>query len=79
MPGDILLLTLPTLFLVDQLRASFASRTWPRLHAFAVAFVGVVVAACLFAMYTTSVYFHTPFEKFTGYGACRHMPRIDFI
>ena len=28
----------------------------------------VLTHIILFALYTTSVYFHTPFEKFTGYG-----------
>ncbi|KAI0743738.1 inositol phospholipid synthesis and fat-storage-inducing TM-domain-containing protein [Daedaleopsis nitida] len=69
--GHIFLLTLSTLFLADQLRWSFAtmpgSRAWSRAHQFAVAFTGVVCIVSLFAIYTTSVYFHTPFEKFTGY------------
>ncbi|RDX44883.1 hypothetical protein OH76DRAFT_1358904 [Lentinus brumalis] len=69
--GHMFLLTLSTLFLVDQLRWSFAklpgSRTWTAGHRYAVAFAGVVTCVSLFALYTTSVYFHTPFEKFTGY------------
>ncbi|TBU42848.1 Fat storage-inducing transmembrane protein [Dichomitus squalens] len=69
--GHIFLLTLAVLFLVDQLRWSFASlpgaRAWPSSHSAAVAYTSVVVAASLFSIYTTSVYFHTPLEKFTGY------------
>lgn len=73
--GHIFLLTMATLFLVDQLRASFAQggrrgdRRWPPYHKYAVAFTGLVVILSLFASYTTSVYFHTPFEKITGYRA----------
>ena len=70
--GHIFLLTLSTLFLVEQLRWSFTkvagSRSWTLVHRCAVAFAGAVTCVSLFALYTTSVYFHTPFEKFTGYG-----------
>ncbi len=70
--GHIFLLTLSTLFLVDQLRWSFTKlpgfRPWPLAHNFAVAFASVVTCVSLFAIYTTSVYFHTPFEKLTGLG-----------
>ncbi|CDO76027.1 hypothetical protein BN946_scf184665.g19 [Trametes cinnabarina] len=73
--GHIFLLTMSTLFLVDQLRLSFSpprgarpSETqWPPMHKWAVALGTVVVSASIFATYTTSVYFHTPLEKFTGY------------
>lgn len=67
--GHIFLLTLSTLFLVDQLRWSIArGRTWSSPHMAGVAFASVVLAASLLALCTTSLYFHTPFEKFTGYG-----------
>ncbi|EPS94403.1 hypothetical protein FOMPIDRAFT_1134408 [Fomitopsis schrenkii] len=74
--GHIFLLTMSTLFLVDQLRASFVSSApgvrrvdlkWPPHHKYAVAFTGLMISLALFASYTTSVYFHTPFEKITGY------------
>ncbi|KAH8108060.1 inositol phospholipid synthesis and fat-storage-inducing TM-domain-containing protein [Cristinia sonorae] len=77
--GHIFLLTMSTLFLVDQLKYSFrrvshstaGGRTsqvlWPQFHGWTVLLNALVIAASLFAMYTTSVYFHTPFEKFTGY------------
>ena len=69
--GHIFLLTLSTLFLVDQLRWSFArlpgARAWQSSHTAAVLYTSAVIAASLLSIYTTSVYFHTPFEKFTGY------------
>ncbi|KAF9820340.1 hypothetical protein IEO21_01349 [Rhodonia placenta] len=67
--GHVFLLTMSTLLLADQLRASFgrAVGRWSAPHWWAMAFgVGVVVLELL-AVYTTSVYFHTPFEKLTGY------------
>ncbi|KAJ8488608.1 hypothetical protein ONZ51_g3432 [Trametes cubensis] len=64
--GHIFLLILSTLFLVNQLRLSF-NVAWPRSHRWAVVLGGAVTCAALLATYTTSVYFHTPFEKFTGY------------
>ncbi|KAM5530385.1 hypothetical protein V8D89_015946 [Ganoderma adspersum] len=69
--GHIFLLTLSIIFLVDQLRWSFArqfsNRSWPSSHKGGVAFTSVVILASLVALCTTSLYFHTPFEKFTGY------------
>ncbi|KAI0633473.1 inositol phospholipid synthesis and fat-storage-inducing TM-domain-containing protein [Trametes polyzona] len=73
--GHIFLLTLSTLFLVDQLRLSFtpprgaraSSTQWSPAHRWAVIFAGIVTLTSVFAIYTTSVYFHTPSEKFTGY------------
>ncbi|KAH9859023.1 inositol phospholipid synthesis and fat-storage-inducing TM-domain-containing protein [Lenzites betulinus] len=73
--GHIFLLTLSTLFLVDQLRRSFAPPPnarpsdvrWSSLHRWSVVFGGVVTLVSVFAIYTTSIYFHTPMEKFTGY------------
>ncbi|KAG1809422.1 uncharacterized protein BJ212DRAFT_1484540 [Suillus subaureus] len=65
--GHVFLLTMSVLFLVDQIRVSLRARTWSLAHACAVAFNIVLVAIWLFAISTTSVYFHSPFEKFTGY------------
>ncbi|KAH9831262.1 inositol phospholipid synthesis and fat-storage-inducing TM-domain-containing protein [Rhodofomes roseus] len=74
--GHIFLLTMSILFLVDQLRTSLASssqdrqrvgKRWPPYHKYAVTFNAFVVLLSLFATYTTSVYFHTPIEKLTGY------------
>lgn len=76
--GHVFLLTMSTLFLVDQLRLSFASSPagrpsdaqWSPSHRWSVVFGGVVTLLSVFALYTTSVYFHTPSEKFTGYSEC---------
>ncbi|KAH9941006.1 inositol phospholipid synthesis and fat-storage-inducing TM-domain-containing protein [Amylocystis lapponica] len=68
--GHIFLLTLSALFLVDQLRPSFSPHAHPRwspLHRRAVLATAAVLALLLFATYTTSVYFHTPVEKLSGY------------
>lgn len=70
--GHIFLLTMSTLFLVDQLRTSFVSsaradRRWPPMHKWAVLVNALFIAVAMFASYTTSVYFHTPIEKLTGY------------
>jgi len=77
--GHIFLLTMSVLFLVDQLRHSFKSvpsssnngrntqMSWPPLHVWAVLGNLMIIAVSMFSLYTTSVYFHTPFEKFTGF------------
>jgi hypothetical protein len=65
--GHVFLLTMSVLFLVDQIRVSLRAKTWSRAHAVAVTFNVALVATWLLAIYTTSVYFHSPFEKFTGY------------
>jgi hypothetical protein len=66
--GHIFLLTMSTLFLADQLRASLRVRSWSQAHTLAVAANVALIAIWLFATYTTSVYFHSPLEKATGYG-----------
>ncbi|CAL1707717.1 unnamed protein product [Somion occarium] len=81
--GHMFLLTMSLLFLADQLRYSFArirspsgkeeSVQWSRLHRYAVFTNIVVLSVLLFSVYTTSVYFHTPFEKMTGF--CEY-PRL---
>ncbi|OJA09192.1 hypothetical protein AZE42_00700 [Rhizopogon vesiculosus] len=65
--GHVFLLTMSVLFLVDQLRVSLRARALSPAQACAIVFNVVLVAIWLFAIYTTSVYFHSPFEKFTGY------------
>ncbi|KAF7790402.1 hypothetical protein EIP86_001357 [Pleurotus ostreatoroseus] len=67
--GHLFLLTMSILFLSEQLQYSFTREvaTWPQYHKWAVVANFVVLAAALFATYTTSIYFHTPFEKFTGF------------
>ncbi|THH29936.1 hypothetical protein EUX98_g4244 [Antrodiella citrinella] len=67
------------LFLADQLRHSFKRMpssssggrddqvSWPPLHIWAVLWNIALVVVSVFCLYTTSVYFHTPFEKLTGF------------
>ncbi|ESK96691.1 inositol phospholipid biosynthesis protein scs3 [Moniliophthora roreri MCA 2997] len=65
--GHIFLLTMSILFLADQLRASLRCGRWSLAHKITVAVNLTLIGLWLFASYTTSVYFHSPFEKFTGY------------
>ncbi|KAF8549989.1 hypothetical protein OG21DRAFT_520320 [Imleria badia] len=65
--GHVFLLTMSILFLADQLTPSLRAVSWPRMHMWAVMATVGLVAIWLFALGTTSVYFHTPFEKLTGY------------
>lgn len=67
--GHVFLLTMSILFLADQLRSSFkrSSPPWSGVHKIAVGANIALISIWLFSMYTTSVYFHTVFEKFTGY------------
>ena len=67
--GHVFLLTLSALFLFDQLRPSFRVAQWSTLHRWAVIANIVTIAICLFATGTTAVYFHSPFEKLTGFRA----------
>ncbi|KAF9469958.1 Fat storage-inducing transmembrane protein [Collybia nuda] len=65
--GHIFLLTMSVLFLADQLRYSAHSKkrsTWNNAAICANVFLIVV---WLFATWTTSLYFHSPSEKVTGY------------
>lgn len=66
--GHIFLLTMSTLFLVDQLRPSLRERQWTVLHTLAITAKLLLIATWLFSMFTTSLYFHTPREKITGLG-----------
>ena len=74
--GHVYLLTQAALFLADQLRPAFRAghRRWGTMHGWALAAHVVLLAVWLFALGTTGVYFHTPFEKVTGYGACCSVP-----
>jgi Inositol phospholipid synthesis and fat-storage-inducing TM len=69
--GHVFLLTMSIMFLADQLHSSIrrgsAWATWPYMHKWAAAANVTLIAIWLFASYTTSVYFHTAYEKLTGY------------
>jgi len=65
--GHVFLLTLSALFLFDQLRPSFRAAQWPPLHRLAIIANIVTIGTCLFAIGTTAVYLHSPFEKLTGF------------
>jgi len=72
--GHIFLLTLSILLLVDQLKPSFYIRRqqgqWSALHYTAIVANIALIAVWFFGVYTTSVYFHSPLEKFTGFRTC---------
>ncbi|KAJ7178333.1 inositol phospholipid synthesis and fat-storage-inducing TM-domain-containing protein [Mycena crocata] len=65
--GHIFLLTLSVLLLAQQLGPSFALTRWSTSHTVAVCANMVLIGIWLFASGTTSVYFHSPGEKITGY------------
>ena len=68
--GHVFLLTMSVLFLADMIRPSLSLPSGIRSTAHNCAIVGTafLMAIWLFAIWMTSVYFHTPFEKLTGYG-----------
>jgi len=72
--GHVFLLTLSALFLFDQLRPSFRVAQWSLLHRSAVITNIMMIGICLFAIGTTAVYFHSPFEKLTGFRAYNLIP-----
>ncbi|KAJ7217907.1 inositol phospholipid synthesis and fat-storage-inducing TM-domain-containing protein [Mycena pura] len=65
--GHIFILTLSTLLLAQQLAPSFSLTRWSVPHTVAVWATAALIAIWLFASGTTSVYFHSPGEKITGY------------
>ncbi|EKM53941.1 uncharacterized protein PHACADRAFT_162317 [Phanerochaete carnosa HHB-10118-sp] len=74
--GHLFLLTMTILFLTEQVSYSFRrmqaagghpEAAWSTLHKWAVASAVAVIALSFFATYTTSVYFHTPLEKLSGF------------
>jgi hypothetical protein len=67
--GHIFLLTMSVLFLADHLKSSFRAKRCSLLHKWAVFANLALISIWLFGCYTTSVYFHSPFEKFTGFCA----------
>ena len=68
--GHIFLLTMSILFLADQLHTSFRQRQtgWSTAHRLAIGLNLAMIAIWLFATWTTSLYFHSPLEKLSGYG-----------
>ncbi|KAJ7497440.1 inositol phospholipid synthesis and fat-storage-inducing TM-domain-containing protein [Mycena latifolia] len=65
--GHIFLLTLSILLLAQQLGPSFRLTRWSTPHTIAVCANLALISIWLFASGTTSVYFHSPGEKITGY------------
>ncbi|KAJ3910291.1 inositol phospholipid synthesis and fat-storage-inducing TM-domain-containing protein [Lentinula edodes] len=65
--GHIFLLTMSILFLADQLSISLRSGPTSIRHKVAISANIALIGIWLFASVTTSVYFHSPFEKLTGY------------
>ncbi|KAJ6499149.1 inositol phospholipid synthesis and fat-storage-inducing TM-domain-containing protein [Mycena sanguinolenta] len=65
--GHVFLLTLSILLLAQQLGPSFTLTRWSTPHTAAVWANMVLIGIWLFASGTTSVYFHSPGEKITGY------------
>jgi Inositol phospholipid synthesis and fat-storage-inducing TM len=62
--GHVLLLTLASLFLADQL---YQTRTSARLYALGPS--AALFTLWVFSLWVTSVYFHTPSEKLSGFSA----------
>lgn len=60
--GHVFLLTLGVLFLADQLR-----QTRNTARGYARVAVGALVALWVFSLWVTSVYFHSPAEKISGF------------
>ncbi|KAJ7446209.1 inositol phospholipid synthesis and fat-storage-inducing TM-domain-containing protein [Mycena galericulata] len=65
--GHIFLLTLSILLLAQQLGPSFALTRWSTPHTVAVAANSLLIGVWMFASGTTSIYFHSPGEKISGY------------
>ncbi|KAF5316997.1 hypothetical protein D9611_004028 [Ephemerocybe angulata] len=67
--GHIFLLTMSILLLADQLQASFKvdQKYWSTLHTVSVGVNTLLIAVWMWASAMTSVYFHSPLEKLTGF------------
>jgi hypothetical protein len=65
--GHIFLLTMSVLFLADQLRYSLRSGKHTTWHIVAIVTNLALIVIWLLASWTTSLYYHVPSEKFTGY------------
>jgi len=75
--GHVFLLTLAVLFLADQLR-----QTRTVAHGYARAAVGALLALWVFSLWVTSVYFHSPSEKISGFcmaSLSLHPPSSHFL
>jgi hypothetical protein len=73
--GHIFLLTMSLLFLADQLKPSITlysnqrmASAIPYVHRVATYFAFAISALWLWMVFMTSVYWHTPYEKVTGFG-----------
>ena len=62
--GHVFLLTFAVLFLADQLRQIRSSA-----HHYAIGASGALLSLWIFSLWVTSVYFHAPYEKISGFGA----------
>jgi hypothetical protein len=62
--GHVFLLTLCVLFLADQLRQTRTSA-----HLYAIGTGGALLLLWVFSLWVTSVYFHAPSEKISGFSA----------
>ena len=65
--GHIFLLTMSVLFLADQLRYSLRPIRRSTWHTIVIAANVTLIGIWLLASWTTSLFYHKPFEKFTGY------------
>lgn len=65
--GHIFLLTMSILFLADQVRPSLRAGGWSTLHYTSIIANLSLICVWLLASYTTSIYFHSPSEKISGY------------
>ncbi|KAK7024122.1 inositol phospholipid synthesis and fat-storage-inducing TM-domain-containing protein [Favolaschia claudopus] len=65
--GHVFLLTMSILLLVQQILPIFALSRWSKLQWATVVFNAALIVVWLFASGVTSIYFHCPLEKLTGY------------
>ena len=67
--GHVFLLTMSLLFLADMIRPSLAlpSSSRPTAHTIALFATGCIMLIWLFSEFVTSIYFHNPAEKLSGY------------
>lgn len=68
--GHIFLLTLCVLFLHEQLAPAWRAGSASVVHGCAVAAASGLLGLWVLMCFATSVYWHTPLEKMTGFGGC---------